>query len=132
MKKRFDITINGQVHPIAFVYGAVKLLGQFLKTPGYDETVSEVGRLLKRMTEAEKKGSSIPFELTDALVYTIQAGIYGGNPETDVDFDDVAQAMIEDSEILKTVFICFSEYMPRTKKAPETGKKNARTMGAKK
>lgn len=131
--KKFEIKINGELHPIAFKYGALKLLGAYLNKEGYDATLAEVGRLFAVMNEAEKSGKSVPWDVTDSMVYMVLAAMHGGNPETDVDFDDVAHAMIEDVDLLATVFICFFEYQPKPKKQDTSeGKPKARSNRAKK
>ncbi|WP_422858772.1 hypothetical protein ACOKFD_15640 [Flagellimonas sp. S174] len=117
MEKSRKITLNGVEYPIGYKYGAVRFLSGILGTKGYDDTVRIVSGYLVELQKAEKKGNEdIPWEISDGLINVIIAGVYSKNPDVELDKDDVGQAMLEDVEILKTVFIQFMEDMPRPPK----------------
>ncbi len=121
------ITINNTSYPIKFGYGAIRILGIYLKQASYDETVKEVNRMLEILATAEKEGKQIPFDISDGLGYVVKAGLEFANPDAeDFDVDELCQAYLLDLEILKTTFEAFMDAMPKPKAPVEpVGKRKA-------
>lgn len=113
-----NIEINGTPYPVKYGYGAIKILGRYLQTDGYDVTVKEVSALLATLAAAEKSGGGIPFSVTDALGYLLKAGLEYADPDNDLPLDDVTEFVLQNPDTLKPVFELFSESMPKPK-APE-------------
>lgn len=109
------ITINGDQHPIKFGYGAVVLLGGFLKTPGYDSTVLKVNGFLSVLSTAEKEGQGIPFEVTDGLAHLLLAGLLNADREVNLTMEEVAEHILQEPSCLKAVFELFMASMPKPK-----------------
>lgn len=109
------IEINGRPHPIKFGYGAIRALGAYLNTPGYDTTIVKVNELLQRLTTAEKDGEGIPFEITDALGYLLLAGLDHADPDNGFGHDEVCDIVLLNPELLKPVFEVFMASMPKAK-----------------
>jgi hypothetical protein len=120
------IKINNTTYPIKFGYGAIRILGIYLGKPSYDETVKEVQRLLSVLTDSEKAGTPPPFAISDGLGFVIKSGLEFANPDDIFDNDDLCQAYLTEPEILKTVFECFMDAMPKPKiSADPLGKNRA-------
>lgn len=109
------IEINGTSYPIKYGYGAIRALGVYLNTPGYDTTIEKVNQLLQQLANAEKDGVSILFEVTDALGYLLLAGLDNADPDNDFEHTDLCDVVLLNPEILKTVFETFMASMPKPK-----------------
>lgn len=124
------INIDGQEYPIRFGYGAIKNLGVYLDTNGYDSTVLKVTEILQRLTVAEQQEQGIPFEVTDALGYLVLCGLENADNETEFKHSDVCDYVLMNADILPDVFELFRQSMPQAKpqkKSPSTIKEKKKT-----
>ncbi len=116
------IEIEGMAYPIKFGYGAIRTLGIYLDTPGYDTTILKVNEILQKLTAAEKEGTGIPFEVTDALGYLLLSGLENAGAEIEVEATDLSDFVLMNPEKLPAVFELFMESMP---KPPHAEKKKS-------
>lgn len=112
---KHTIEINGSQYPIKFGYGAIRALGVYLNTPGYDTTIVKVNELLQQLVAAEKEGVNISFEVTDALGYLLLAGMDNADPDNEFEHTDLCDIILLNPELLQPVFEVFMASMPKPK-----------------
>jgi hypothetical protein len=117
------IKIDGKEYPIKFGYGAIKILGTYLETNGFDSTVLTVTDILQRLTDSEAQKVGIPFEVTDTLGYLVLCGLENADSNFDLDHAEICDFVLMNADILPDIFELFRLAMPQPKAQKKSPRK---------